>query len=305
MHHKKSGHTVQVSMLVPLQTTATHAFRNAKDIRNQKMMHFAQTKELGKQMSCVRQWKSWLIYILVAALVVPLVVWTALAMAGTIWIDNDKLKAFNTQIVAGSTATGATGASGQRTVRLQDMPAYVTEALLAIEDHRYRMHLGVDPIAIVRSVWVNVAKQKKAQGGSTVTMQLARNLFLSHDKTYSRKIKEIAIAAHLELKYSKQDILEMYMNKVYFGQGQYGIENAARTYFGKTTRKHGDVPTINVAEAAMLVGLLKAPERINPVKNMELAVKRQRVVLKRMKDLGWLSEAESQLALAAKLDKAI
>ncbi|MGG4398178.1 transglycosylase domain-containing protein [Paenibacillus thiaminolyticus] len=238
--------------------------------------------------SIAHVWKRWVIYGLIAAILAPVIGWFMMAGLAPAWMNEATLGALREEIREG------VAADGRHIVRLKDMPAYVTEALLAIEDHRYRYHLGIDPIGLARSVWINVTKQQKAQGGSTITMQLARNLFLTQDKLYSRKLKEMAIAANLEWRYTKDEILEMYFNKVYFGHGKYGIEDAARFYFGKTAGASDTLETINEAEAAMLAGLLKAPERLSPRKHPAEAERRQNVVLRRMVELGWMTEGERE-----------
>lgn len=238
--------------------------------------------------SIAHVWKRWVIYGLIAAILAPVIGWFMMAGLAPAWMNEATLGALREEIREG------VAADGRHIVRLKDMPAYVTEALLAIEDHRYRYHPGIDPIGLARSVWINVTKQQKAQGGSTITMQLARNLFLTQDKLYSRKLKEMAIAANLEWRYTKDEILEMYFNKVYFGHGNYGIEDAARFYFGKTAGASDTLEMINEAEAAMLAGLLKAPERLSPRKHPAEAERRQNVVLRRMVELGWMTEGERQ-----------
>lgn len=312
MKKQRKGHLVHASVFMPLPAQETTAHRKVPNMLQEEHIHFPIMKEsnmLHEQSETITQsahapqgmkWKRWVIYSLLVAILAPIIGWMGLTATGTVWIDQGKLTAFREQI-----AWEAKTANGQRMVQLAHMAPFITQELMAIEDHRFKLHPGIDPIGLARSVWINVTKQQRAQGGSTITMQLARNLFLTHDKTFSRKMKEMAIAANLELHYSKQEILEMYLNKVYFGHGQYGIENAARYYFGKTTRVNGDLPAINKAEAAILVGLLKAPERYSPAKNMKLALQRQHVVLKRITDLGWMTEAERQAALKTPIGIAV
>ena len=231
--------------------------------------------------------RAWLLTILIALVVTPIAGWFGLILAGNQWIDEAELNAYYAQLYEGTNQ-----AEGQLFVLNHEMPGYISETLLAIEDHRFYMHPGVDPVGIVRSVWVDITTGQRAQGGSTLTMQIARNLFLTQDKTFIRKFKEIAIAANLEWRYNKEEILNMYMNKVYFGHGIYGIESAANYYFGKTTKLNGELPTITQAETAMLVGLLKAPEHYSPYKHPEIAAERQQVVLNRMHELHWLADQE-------------
>ncbi|MGZ9586551.1 transglycosylase domain-containing protein [Paenibacillus marinisediminis] len=238
----------------------------------------------------------WIIAVLCVALIIPIVGWFGLVLAGNQWIDEAELNNYYNQVNSNEVLS-----NGQPIVRVEEMPPYVIDSLIAIEDHRYYLHPGIDPVSLMRSVWVNLQEQSKAQGGSTITMQLARNLFLSQDKTYSRKIKEVAVAANLEWRYSKEDILNLYLNKVYFGHGVYGIEAAANYYFGKTTKLDSGLPVVTQAETAMLVGLLKAPEHYSPFKDPESALHRQQVVLDRMHELGWLSDSEWLTAMHEEL----
>lgn len=221
---------------------------------------------------------------LLALLLVLTAAWSAVIAAGNHLVDETKLAAV---------------LNDEAYVPTDAMPDYVWQAFVAIEDHRFMSHLGVDSKAMARALWADVKARSFVQGGSTITMQLARNLFLTHDKTMSRKLKEMAIAIHLEHHYSKEQILSMYLNQIYFGHGQNGIEQAANLYFGKTVRT--DDPhkeTINLSEAAMLAALPKAPETYSPIKNLELTKERQELVLKRMVQLGIISEADRQSAAA-------
>lgn len=188
--------------------------------------------------------------------------------------------------------------STQEYVKIGDMPDYIWKAFIAIEDHRFMSHPGVDPAGFSRAMWENLKAWDFVEGGSTITMQLSRNLFLTQDKEVGRKLKEMIIAVNLELEYSKEELLEMYVNGIYFGHGEFGIEQAANFYFGKTVR--ADDPkkdTINLSEAAMLAGLLKAPEYYSPKKYPENAKQRQEIVLLRMNELGMISEDEMDIAV--------
>lgn len=232
--------------------------------------------------------KAWLMVVIGLLIVLPLLGWGSLALLGERWIDQAKLDTYVYQLSSGE----STFQNGQRVTHVAQMPAYVSETLLAVEDHRFYIHPGVDPIGIVRSLWVDLSKGHRAQGGSTITMQVARNLFLTHEKTIERKVKEIAIAANLEWRYSKEQILDMYLNRVNFGHGKYGIEEAARYYFGKTTLINGELPFITQAETAFLIGLLKAPGYYSASEHIDEAMKRQRIVLYRMRELKWLTDYE-------------
>ncbi|MGD9544459.1 MAG: transglycosylase domain-containing protein [Methylocystis sp.] len=184
------------------------------------------------------------------------------------------------------------GDTGGAAVRLADLPPYVPKAFIAIEDRRFYAHWGVDPIGIGRAVVRNVTGRGGMQGGSTLTQQLAKNLFLTQERTISRKIQEAILALWLERKYSKDQILELYLNRVYFGSGAYGVEAAAERYFG-----HG-ASTITLSEAAVLAGLMKAPSKLAPDRNPEGAAERAAQVIAAMAQEGHITEAVAKAALA-------
>jgi len=175
------------------------------------------------------------------------------------------------------------------------LPGHVMNAVVATEDRRFFQHHGVDQIGLLRAAFANLRAGRVAQGGSTLTQQLAKNLFLTSERSFRRKIEEFVIALWLEARLSKEDILELYLNRVYFGSGAYGIEAAAQRYFGKSARY------LTVSEAAVIAGLLKAPSKFAPSSSPELATARAQVVLKSMVAAGLLSEAEEQKALHAPL----
>jgi penicillin-binding protein 1A len=170
-------------------------------------------------------------------------------------------------------------------IKLKDLPRYVPQAFIAIEDRRFYSHHGVDPIGIARAVVANVLHRGVSQGGSTITQQLAKNLFLTQERTLARKVQEVALALWLEQKFSKAQILELYLNRVYFGAGAYGIEAAAQRYFNKPAQK------LAPAEAAMLAGLVRAPSRLAPSRNPDGAEKRAQVVLAAMVEMKFLSDS--------------
>jgi penicillin-binding protein 1A len=200
----------------------------------------------------------------------------------------------NVRIVsADGVLIGNRGDTGGEAVKLADLPEYLPEALMAIEDRRFRSHFGIDPIGLVRAVVVNVTKGGVAQGGSTLTQQLAKNLFLTQDRTFGRKVQEVLLSLWLERTYSKDEILEMYLNRVYMGAGAYGVDAAARRYFGKSAKQ------VSIMEAAMLAGLLKAPSRYAPSRNPDLAKQRAETVLAAMVDAGYLSAKEREAAQKA------
>ncbi len=175
---------------------------------------------------------------------------------------------------------------------LKELPDYVPQAFLAIEDRRFYKHYGIDPFGIARAVVANVLKRSVSQGGSTLTQQLAKNLFLTPDRTYTRKLQEAVLALWLERKFSKNEILELYLNRVYFGAGAYGIEAAAQRYFNKSAR------AVSLQEAAMLAGLVRSPSRLAPTRNPGGAERRAQVVLSTMADEGYISLARAKAAIA-------
>jgi penicillin-binding protein 1A len=175
-------------------------------------------------------------------------------------------------------------------VRLDRLPPYLPRAVIATEDRRFYNHLGVDPVGLVRAGFRNLAAGSVVQGGSTITQQLAKNLFLSPDRTMARKLEEAIYAIWLERRFTKDEILELYLNRVYFGGGTYGVEAAARRYFGRSAR------SVTLTQAALLAGLLKAPSRYAPTRSVELATTRVEVVLDDMVEAGFLSSAEAEAA---------
>lgn len=167
------------------------------------------------------------------------------------------------------------------------------DAVVAIEDRRFYRHPGVDPIGVLRATFVNLRAGRLVEGGSTITQQLVKNLFLSSERTFARKAEEVVLAVWLELRLSKRDILELYLNRVYFGGGAHGIEAAAQRYFGKSARH------LALAESAVIAGLLKAPSRYAPSASPAQAIARGRVVIGRMRDAGFITREEADAALRA------
>ena len=178
---------------------------------------------------------------------------------------------------------------------LADVSPHFVQAVLATEDEWFYHHPGVAPTRIVSAFWHNLRKRELAQGGSTITQQLARNTFLSGDKTLRRKLAEVALAMRMEWRYSKNEILRWYVNRIYLGKGLYGIEAAARGYFGKPARE------LTLAEASLLAGLIKAPSTYALPENLERARVRQHTVLARMVDVGFINEAAAADAERATL----
>jgi penicillin-binding protein 1A len=234
---------------------------------------------------------------------VVLAVWGGVALAGLLIYYASQLPPIdrlavpmrppNIAILADDGALMANrGDTGGAAVRLNDLPPYLPKAFVAIEDRRFYSHFGIDPIGISRAIFRDVTGRGGMEGGSTLTQQLAKNLFLTQERTLSRKIQEAILALWLERKYSKDQILELYLNRVYFGSGAYGVEAAAQKYFGKSAK------LVNLSEAAVLAGLMKSPTRLAPNHNLEAANERAAQVITAMAEQGHITEAMAKLALA-------
>ena len=189
---------------------------------------------------------------------------------------------------------GEFGEERRSLVRLPDVPKYLVDAILAAEDDAFFRHPGIDFVGIARAAITNIFSGAKAQGASTITMQVARNFYLSSEKTFTRKIYEVLLAAEIERKLTKNQILELYLNQIYLGKRAYGFAAASQTYFGK------ELSQISLAEAAMLAGLPKAPSAFNPSANFRRATTRQHYVLGRMEKLGLIKKQDAE---AAKRDR--
>jgi len=177
------------------------------------------------------------------------------------------------------------GPSFGQWIRYNDIPPQMRAAMIAVEDKRFRGHIGVDPIGVARSIKVRVESGRWRQGGSTITQQLARNIFLTNSRTFGRKVKEGILALAIERKFSKDQILELYLNRVYFGGGAYGIDAASRRFFGHSAQQ------LSLGEAAIIAGLVKAPSNYSPTADAEAARGRAGIVLKAMVDNGFVSAA--------------
>lgn len=181
-------------------------------------------------------------------------------------------------------------------VKLDQVSPDLTQATISVEDRKFYSHFGFDLKGVARAILVNIKEMNMSQGASTITQQLARNLYLSHEKTWSRKIKEAIYTAQLEMKYTKDEILQMYLNEIYYGHGAYGIESAAQMYFGKSAAE------LNLAESAMLAGIPKGPTYYSPYNNMKKAKDRQKVVLNSMVTTGSITQEEADEAYNEMLD---
>lgn len=187
-------------------------------------------------------------------------------------------------------------AESRDAVKLEDVSPYVKEAFLAIEDKKFYSHHGLHFKGIIRAVLTNFLKGKATQGGSSITQQLAKNAFLTPERTFARKVKEAILTYQIERTYTKDEILERYLNEIYFGSGSYGIKNAADQYFRK------DPKDLNIAEAALLAGIPNRPTKYDPNRSLENALHRQQIILKEMFEDGRITKEEYEEALAYKFE---
>lgn len=236
-------------------------------------------------------------------------IWGAIGVAGIVFYYGARMPSASTwsiperppnlKIVAvdGSVLANR-GTTGGEALSLEDMSPYLPQAVMAIEDRRFYSHFGIDPLGLARAIVTNIVSGRTVQGGSTLTQQLAKNMFLSPDRTLERKIQEVLLSFWLEQKYTKDQILAMYLNRVYFGSNAYGVEAASRRYFNKSARD------INLGEAALLAGLLKAPSRLSPARDPQAAEERAQVVLQSMRDVGFITEDEIKTAMSQPPTKA-
>lgn len=202
-----------------------------------------------------------------------------------IWRDGGAPKM--TLLAADGSPIRIHGASMGAPVRLADLPSYVPQAVLAVEDRNFYHHFGVNPLSVVRALIVNAREGDVVQGGSTITQQLAKNVFLSPERTVKRKAQEFMLALWLEQKFTKEEILTLYLNRVYFGAGAYGVDAASYRYFGKPARE------LRLGEAAVLAGLLKAPSRFAPTSNPDDAGRRGRLVIDQMATAGFITPEDA------------
>jgi len=185
---------------------------------------------------------------------------------------------------------------GREFIPLSDISAHFIQAILATEDHRFWEHHGVDKLRTVKALWVTLVKPGRIEGASTITQQLSKNLFFSFKRSYMRKFRELLVALQIESQFSKREILEAYLNQISMGVGANGVEQAARTFFGKPASE------LTLAQAALLAGLPKSPTRYNPYLHLDRAKKRQRVVLSRMEAVGYITGDQAQSAFQDELN---
>jgi 1A family penicillin-binding protein len=184
---------------------------------------------------------------------------------------------------------------GREVIPLNRISPYFIQAMIATEDHRFWEHHGLDKLRTLKALWITLFEPGRIQGASTITQQLAKNLFFSYERTYLRKFRELLVALQIETQYGKREILEAYLNQIPFGVGAYGIEQAAHSFFGKPALE------LNLAESALLAGLPKSPTRYNPYRYFEKAQKRQQLVLARMNAVGYITSEEAQAAFQSRL----
>ena len=196
----------------------------------------------------------------------------------------------NITVLAGDGSVLASRGMRRDYVRLGQLPEHLIQAVLSTEDRRFYWHFGIDPLGLARAFYINLRAGQVVEGGSTITQQLAKNVFLNHKRTYARKLREAMLAVWLETQLSKDEILEQYLNRVYFGAGAHGVAAAAQRYFGKYPH------TLSLSESAILAGLLKAPSRLSPLRNMDLAQMRANAVLENMVDTGAITRVQANYA---------
>jgi penicillin-binding protein 1A len=247
----------------------------------------------------VPKWRRWLVRLLQLSGVLAFLGIVALVVA--VYATESQLPSYdelkrspNGQMIRVHAADGSVivtlGPSYGEWLTYDQIPGVMRDAMVSVEDRRFRSHWGVDPIGVARSVQVRVERGHWVQGGSTITQQLARNIFLSSTKKFGRKFREWLLALAMERKFSKDQILELYLNKVYFGGGAYGIDAASRKFFG-----HG-ADQLSLSEAAIIAGLVKAPSHYSPTADAEAAVSRAGVVIGLMQETGKISAAEAAAA---------
>ncbi|NLK07750.1 MAG: PBP1A family penicillin-binding protein [Firmicutes bacterium] len=241
------------------------------------------------------KYRKWLVALAVVFLALPLALyvrgWFLLReFENTGPMHTSKLIADNGEIFA------TLGKGPAHYIHFEDIPKNMKNAIVAIEDRWFYKHPGFNPIAILRAIYVDFRARRKVLGASTITQQLAKNLFLTHKKTFTRKAEELILALVLEQRYTKNEILELYLNRIYFGKGSYGIEAAARTYLGKHA---GD---LSLPESALLAAIPRSPANYDPYVNPKLALERRNLVLERMQVLGMITKEELSAAAETPLE---
>ena len=259
-------------------------------------IHWKNISEPAKRRSWLGRLISWsLVAMIWGTLGLAAVIgWYAYDLPGITTLVESGRQPSITLAAADGSRIAAVGDVYGETLRVADLPPSLKQAVIAVEDRRFEQHMGIDPRGLARAMWANLRAGRVVQGGSTISQQLAKNLFLTPDRTIRRKVQELLFALWLEHKFSKDQILTLYLNRVYFGAGSYGIDAAARRYFGKSARD------LTLYESALLAGLLKAPSRYNPANDMNSAEERTRLVLNAMAEANFISPDEAQAAMREK-----
>jgi penicillin-binding protein 1A len=235
---------------------------------------------------------------------VTLAVWGIIALAGLtayVWFSLDNQSLFRIPerepgmivLAANGDVLAERGAFFGDEVRTDELPTYLPKAVIAIEDRRFYRHFGIDVVGLARAMIANYRAGRIVEGGSTLSQQLAKNLFLDPERTFKRKLQEAVLALWLEAKFSKEEILQLYLNRVYFGAGATGVEKAAQRFFSKSARD------VSLAEAAVLAGVLRAPSVLNPIHHPRQAQARAELVLRAMVESGFITQAEADKAVDA------
>lgn len=243
---------------------------------------------MGKPKSSMRKKVKWVLLLFSLIIIMGIVGYAIILFGGNLVVDEEDLILDETTIIETDNGEiiGELYNENRTPVDIERIPNHVKEAFIAVEDRRFYDHAGVDFQSVVRAVYRDIIAMAKVEGASTITQQLSKNLFLHNDKTWMRKTKEVMAAIHLERKFSKEKILELYLNEIYFGHGLYGIETASQKLFSKS------VEDLNVTEGALLAGLAKAPNGYFPIDHPEKAKTRRNIVLQAMDDAGKLSTEE-------------
>ena len=225
-----------------------------------------------------------------AAVVLAVLLWTFLSLPSIERLNDQNPNPGIVIVDNAGKIINSYGSVYGRYLRYQEIPQHLIHAILATEDRHFFYHIGFDPLGLTRAVIANIQAGRVVQGGSTITQQIAKNLFLSSERTYSRKFKELLMALKLEWSFSKEQLLEIYVNRVYLGSGTFGVDAASQRYFGKSAT------VINMGEAAILTGLLKAPSRFAPTSSPKRAKDRAMQILVNMQDAGYIDEATRNTA---------
>jgi len=239
------------------------------------------------------------VFVVLAIVTVALLGYLAYTLPLSDEFERKQLQVSTTLVASNGEIFAMRGRFSGEILSLKEIPRYLPQAVVSIEDHRFYDHFGLDPIGMVRAAVVNMLAGKVRQGGSTITQQLAKLMFLSTERTFKRKIQEAMIALWLEHRLTKDEILVRYLNKVYLGAGAYGIDGAAQRYFNKSARE------LTLAESAMLAGLIRSPSYLAPTRNLEEARDRARIVLRTMVDNGFITEATAETADVDKIKLAV